>query len=244
MRRSILPAALAAALLFCAGQALAAPGPADSVDGPEVAKGELTLHLGFAQLLTRHDDEGQIVNTEVGYDLSDRLHLGASADIDVTHSPFVAATTVEALYNVGHVGGVETAFTFGYTHAWRGEDGDSLQARALFSKTAGRFEGRLNLVAQQNFSGEHDADFGYAALAVVRANDNLQLGVKALGGLASTHGFGGQSHYVGPSAVVTLPLPRAAGEIRIEAAYLAAYGPARDDARGLWSVVAQWERVF
>jgi hypothetical protein len=243
----VLPTFLAAAavgLFALPRDAAAAPGPADAVDGPEVTKGELTVHLGFARLLTRRSDADDIVNTEIGYDFSSRFRLTASSDIGgISHSPFVASTTVEALYNIGRIAGVETAFRLGYNHAWRKRD-DSVEATALLTKTKGPFEGRLNLVAQQSLTGQRDADLGYAILAVFRTTENLQLGVKALGGLAETHGFGGRAEYFGPSAVVTLPVPLGAGQIRIEAAWLAARGVPRDDPSGMWSVVGQWERVF
>ena len=245
--RHILPAfAVGLALWFCASprDAIAAPGPADGVDGPQVARGELTLHLGFARLLTRRSEADDVLNTEIGYDFSNRFRLTASSDIgNVSHAPFVATTTVEALYDIGRIAGVQTAFRLGYNHAWREHD-DSVELTALLTKIKGPFEGRLNLVAQQGLTGPREADLGYAVLAVVRTTENLQLGVKALGGLAATHGFGGKAEYFGPSAVVTVPVPRAGGQVRIEAAYLVASGVPRDDPTGLWSLVAQWERVF
>jgi hypothetical protein len=246
MRYSLPAFAASLALWFCAAPsiALAAPGPADGVDGPQVAKGELTVHLGFARLLTQRSEADDVVNVEVGYDFSNRFRLTASSDIGgVSHSPFVASTTVEALYDIGRIAGVQTAFRLGYNHGWREHD-DSVEASALLTMIKGPFEGRLNLVAEQGLTGERDADLGYAILAVVRTTDSLQLGVKALGGLAATRGFGGKAEYLGPSAVLTVPVPRAGGQVRIEAAYLVASGVPRDDPTGLWSVVAQWERVF
>jgi hypothetical protein len=245
--RRVLPTFIAAlSLCLCAAprNAAAAPGPADGVDGPQVTKGELTVHLGFARLLTRRSDADDVVNTEIGYDFSNRFRLTASSDIgSVSHSPFVASSKVEALYDIGRIAGVQTAFRIGYHHAWRERD-DGVEASALLTKIQGPFEGRLNLIAEQGLTGPRDADLGYAILAVLRTTEHLQLGVKALGGLASTQGFGGKAEYLGPSAVVTVPVPRAGGQIRIEAAYLAARGVPRDDPTGLWSVVAQWERVF
>jgi len=237
-------AAMALSLGASPRDAAAAPGPADGVDGPQVVKGELTVHLGFARLLTQRSDADDVVNAEVGYDFSNRFRLTANSDIaDVRHSPFVSSTTVEALYNIGRIAGVETAFRLGYNHPWRERD-DSVEATLLITKIHEPFEGDLNLVAQQDLTGRRDADLGYALLAVVRTTENLQLGVKALGGLAATRGFGGQAKYLGPSAVVTVPVPQAGGQIRIEAAYLIARGVPHGDPTGLWSLVAEWERVF
>lgn len=241
-------AAAGLAWLACAGAARASPGAADVINDPGVEKGQLSAQVGFAGLLAGRTGEGDgAAEAEVGYGFSNRFGLTVVAGFaDPPRSgPMVSSVEVQALYNFGRVAGVETGLRLALSHGMHGED-DGVEVQALFMKQAGPFEGRFNLIAGKSLAGgRHGVDLGYAVLAVMRAGPHLQLGAKALGGFATDPAIDTSArHYVGPTAVAEVPLPRALGAVRLEGAWMAALGSARVDSRGAWSLIAQWERAF
>ena len=236
------------AWLVCAGAAHASPGAADVINDPGVDKGELSAQVGFAGLLAGRSGERDAAGeAEVGYGFSDRFSLTVVASFaDPPHSgPAVSSVEVQALYNFGKVAGLETGLRLALSHGMHGED-DGVEVQALFMREAGPFEGRFNIIAGKSLAGGgQGVDLGYAVLAVVRAAPHLQLGAKALGGFDVDPAIDTSArHYVGPTAVAELPLPRGLGAVRLEGAWMAALGSARVESRGAWSLIAQWQRAF
>ncbi len=130
-----------------------------------------------------------------------------------------------------------------------GGETDGLEGKLLLAKTAGRFQGLLNLIVERPLgapAGEDFASYGYAASATWRTVGRLRLGAEAFGDLGDDHGFlsGHQGAYVGPQ-VKWEGRPRGAPfEIEVDAGWLAAVGPDRQEAASQARIDVELERPF
>ena len=108
------------------------------------------------------------------------------------------------------------------------------EGKLLLAKTAGRFQGLVNLIVEKPLSaptGEGMAGYGYAASATWQTVGNLRLGAEAFGDLGDDHAFlGRQGAYVGPQVKWEGRLGRMPFDIGLDAGWLVAVGTDRSEA--------------
>jgi hypothetical protein len=175
---------------------------------------------------------------------------------------------LEGIWYVGRIPnvGVDAGLYLEYGHGLNGEP-DKLEGKLLLAKRAGRFEGLLNLIVERPLNapdGGHYAAYGYAASATWRTVGALSVGAEALGDFGDDHRFGGrQGAYVGPQVKWELrpfggardadgddDADEAAAhkgppiEVDVDAGWLAAVGPDRDEGESQARIAVELERKF
>lgn len=233
-------------LTMTATGALAAPGMASEVYGARVEKGVTEVEARYGELTGGPDDGESALVLEVGHGFTDRFRGAVLAEMEREpgQDAETEAVSVEGIYNLGQLpGGVDFGVYVEYEANLHGA-GDAVELKALFQKTAGAFDGRLNLIAERSLGGEEETEFGYAASADWEVMHEVRLGVRAFGDLRDDEGFGGRrEHFVGPVAKWEMDeFP--GGELGLEAGYLLALGSARDDADGQLRLALEWETEF
>jgi hypothetical protein len=253
MRAYLAGAALA---LVASDLAHADPRLDEKVYDPYVEPGVLELEVRSAGLVDAGNGAEQTSVFEVEYGLNKHLSL--------------ALVGVEGVRYLGRIPklGVDSGLYFEYAHGLNGEP-DKLEGKILLAKQVGRFEALANLIVERPLNahgGGNDASYGYAASATWRTAGALRLGAEAVGNLGSDHGLRGRAGaYVGPelkwefrpfgrndadgdndedgdeaaASVAHHPI-----EIDIDAGWLAAVGPARNEAGGQVRVGIDVERKF
>ncbi|HEY5290463.1 MAG TPA: hypothetical protein VIJ59_10575 [Caulobacteraceae bacterium] len=230
------------ALALCVawgGRALADPRLDEVVYSPYVEKHKFEFETRVGQEVGDGAlNNAQTVVLEAEYGVSDRLRLALVTTIERApgEPQRLTGVGVEGIYYLGQIPriGVDTGL---YLEATKGAGGDSDrgEAKLLLAKTAGRFQGLVNLIVERPFSGAPGdvfATYGYAASATWRTVGKLRLGAEALGDFGDDHGFlnHSQGAYVGPQVKWAGKPAFAPFEIEVDAGWLAAVGPDRREA--------------
>jgi hypothetical protein len=235
-----------AALSLGATQALAAPGLGSEVYGARVEKGVTEVEARYGELTGGPDDGEAALVLEANHGFSNRFKGAAEIEFEreAGEDAEAEAVSLEGVYYLGQVGGIDLGVHGEYEANLHGE-GDAVALSALFQKTAGPFDGRLNLGWERGLGDDNDAsEFGYKASAMWEVAHELKAGVKGFGDLGDSDGFGGRrEHFAGP--VVEWEMDEIpGGELGIEAGYLFAFGAAKDDADGQVRLGLEWETEF
>ncbi len=268
MRIAMLALGLALATI---GVARADPRLDEKVYAPYVEPGVLELEARSAGLVDAVDSGAQsasVFELEYGLDKNLRLALVGVAGQQPHQPARWRDIGMEAVWYVGRIPkiGVDTGIYLEYGHGLNGEP-DKLEGKLLLAKRAGRFEGLLNLIVERPLNARGGGDFasyGYAASATWRTVGALRLGAEALGGLGSEHGWrGAQGAYIGPQLKWEFHPEAGADldgdedgdddaaarsqhrwEIDVDAGWLAAVGPTRDEAASQARMGVELERKF
>jgi len=189
---------------------------------------------------------------ELEYGLNDRLSLAlvGSIEREPDASDHLNSVGLEGVYYVGQIPrlGVDVGLYFEYGFGLNGED-DSVEAKLLLAKISDRFQGLFNFIVERPIGaprGEAFASYGYAASATWRTIGQLRLGVEAFGDLGDDHGIftRAQGAYVGPQLLWETRPSWSPMEIEIDAGWLAAVGPDRDEADSQARLTIGLERRF
>jgi hypothetical protein len=115
----------------------------------------------------------------------------------------------------------------------------------LLQHRTGRFDGRLNLVAEKPLAPNEPFELAYAASFDWQVSgDEVKLGLAAFGDPGTTRKFGGrQEHFIGPTAKFEIE-HLGPGELEIETGWLRAFGSARDDTDGQARLLIDYELHF
>jgi hypothetical protein len=233
-------------LTMTATGALAAPGLGAEVYGARVEKGVTEVEARYGELTGGPDDGEAALVLEAKHGFSDRF--AGTAEIEFEREPGQSAEaealSLVGVYHLGQVAGVDLGVHGEYEANLHGE-GDAVELQALIQKTAGPFDGRLNLGWERGLGDRNDeTEFGYGASAMWEVFHEVKLGAKAFGELGDGDGLGGRrEHFAGPVVAWELDeIP--GGEFGIEAGYLFALGSAKDDADGQLRLALEWETEF
>lgn len=188
---------------------------------------------------------------EAEYGLNDRLSLALVGAIErpAGETSRLTGVGLEAVAYLGRIPtvGVDVGLYLEYKRGLNGEN-DVGEAKLLLARTAGRFQGLLNLIVEKPLSapaGQGYAAYGYAASATWQAVGNLRLGAEAFGDLGDDHAFlGRQGGYAGPQVKWEGRLGSSPIDLGIDAGWLAAVGPARREASSQARVEIELERRF
>jgi len=233
--------------------ALADPRLDEVVYSPYVGNHRLEFSTRIGQEVGNGELKGaQTIVSEAEYGFNDRLSLGLVTSVERAPGEARKLTGVglEAIYYLGRIPGIGVDAGL-YLEATKGTNGesDSGEAKLLLAKTAGRFQGLLNLIVERPFNGppgEVYASYGYAASATWRTIGALRLGAEAFGDFGDDHGFLNhpQGAYVGPQ-VKWEHKPRSFPfEIEVDAGWLAAVGADRPEASSQFRINLEFERRF
>jgi hypothetical protein len=144
--------------------------------------------------------------------------------------------------------GVDAGLYLEYKKGLHGE-ADEGEAKLLLAKTAGRFQGLLNLIVERPFnapSGEGFASYGYAASLTWRTVGNLRLGAEAVGDLGDDHGFltRAEGAYVGPQLKWEGKPQFLPVEVEVDAGWLKSVGATQREADSQVKLVVEFEHRF
>lgn len=218
----------------------AAPGLGDEVYGAEVEEGEAEVETIYGRLDGGADDGEDVLKLEAAYGVTDRLRLGLIGELE--REPFESrkfeAVGVEAIYELGTLGGVNFAAYGEYEITFDGAD--KVETKLLMQHRTGPVDLRLNLIAEKELSSGADVEFGYAASADVETFGEVRVGLQAFGELGTLDHLAPRAeHFVGP--VAKLEIEGLGPEIELQAGYLFALGAARDDSDGQFRLAVELE---
>jgi hypothetical protein len=252
MRVSTLVLAVGLAALF-AVPARADPRLDEVVYSPYVLNHMFEFETRIGQEVGDGSLKGaQTVVNEFEYGVDDRLSLALVSKVERAPGEprRLTGLGVEGIYYLGQIPkvGVDVGLYLEATKGMGG-DADSGEAKLLLAKTAGRFQGLVNVIVERPFSGppgEVFASYGYAASATWRTVGALRLGAEAFGDFGDDHGFltRARGAYVGPQLKWEARPAFLPFEIELDAGWLAAVGPARGEASSQARVNLELERRF
>jgi hypothetical protein len=246
-------AAAAGALAGAAGSASADPRLDEVVYSPYVENHVLEVETRVAQELGAGDLANArtgVVEVEAGLNDRASLALVTAFEREPGVSDRLTSVGLEGIYYIGQIPGlgIDAGAYLELAKGFGGES-DGLEAKLLLAKTAGRFQGLVNLIVEKPLgapAGENFASYGYAASVTWRTIGHLRLGMEAFGDLGDDHGFlnGQQGAYVGPQLKWEGRPHGAPFEIGVDAGWLAAVGPDRKEARSQVRLNVELERRF
>ena len=118
----------------------------------------------------------------------------------------------------------------------------------LLARTAGHFQGLVNLIVEEPLGarrGEGFASYGYAISATWETWGALRLGAEAFGDFGDDHAFlGRQGAYVGPQVKWEGRVGRLPVDLAVDAGWLAALGTSRGETASEARVALELERRF
>lgn len=230
-----------AALALVPGVARAAPGMGDEVYGATIEKGEVELETTYGQLRGGPDKGEDGTKFEAAYSPTSRLRVAVLTEFEREHGGNRKAEEAgfEAIYALGRVGGIDVAVYGEYAIGLNGR-ADALESKLLLERRAGKFDARLNLIAEKPLAHGEKLAFDYAASVDYAVAGDVRAGVTAFGQLGTTAHFAPRAeHFVGP--VVQTEIEGLGPELKIQAGYLFALAKARDDARGQFRLSLELE---
>lgn len=240
-----LPLALLALAL---GSGLAEPAFAlpIKVYAPKVEAGALEVEAD-----TIHADDETETRFELGYGVNRWWRATGVVEVVDTASagPRVQAYTVENVIVLPRPAWLP--FQWGlygeYEVGARGGAPDKVELKALFSGDVGKFENRVNLVAEREVGAgaADETEYEYAVQTRYKFNDDVALGLQASGDLGTSERFGHLSdleHVVGPIVAGEFHLPGVKSEFEFEAAYLV--GVTDESPDDVVRLQVEWEKKF
>ena len=242
MRRSVVSALLVSALL--ADPALAAPGAGDKVYGATVENGITEFEARYGRLVGDEAGGEDVLKLEVAHGFSDRLYGAVVAEIErePSSSRKLEALSIEGIYALGKIGGIDAALYGGYEIGLHGAD--AVETKLLLQKRVGEFDARLNLIGEKHLDGT-PVELGYAASADFEAIEEVRFGLAAFGELGTTkHVTTHAEHFVGPIAKFEIEHLGKDSELEVETGYLFAVGEARRETDGQFRLLFEYETRF
>ncbi|HSR00481.1 MAG TPA: hypothetical protein VLM36_11270 [Sphingomicrobium sp.] len=239
---------IAASLGLIATPAMASPGVGDPVYGATVKDGTTDIEVRYGRLTGRsaEGEDGMVFEAEHAF--SSRLSIAGLVETgrEPGQSRQVNAFAMEGIYSLGHIQALnlDTALYVELKHGLRGEN-DAIELKGLFEHRAGRFDGRLNVIADKPLGSSEPIELGYAALADwAVVGDEVRFGLEAFGDMGTTEHLGGrQEHFVGPIGKFEIE-HIGPGDLEIEAGWLKAFGAARDITDGQARLLLEYEAHF
>ena len=233
-----LACAAGPAILLMSAPALAEPS--GEISSPVVEKGETELEAIYGRLSGGPDSGEDILLLEASHGVTDRLKLAVRGETERAPGGVreFEALAFEAIYEVGRIGGIDVGLYGEYETVFDGAD--KLEGKLLLERRAGKFDAKLNLIAEKQLGSGVPLEFAYAASADVEAVGELRLGLAGFGELGSSDDILPRAdHFLGP--VVKTEIEGLGPELEIEAGYLFALGKARDDSDGQFRLVVEME---
>ncbi len=232
--------AIAALAILAPTAAHAAPGLGGEVYGATVEEGELEVESIYGQLDGGPEDGEDVLVLEAAYGVTDKLRLGLRGEIEKEPGADreFEALGIEAIYELGNLGGVDFAVYGEYEVVFEGAD--KIETKLLVQRREGPIDLRFNLIAEKELEGGHDVELEYAASADFEAFGEIRLGAQAYGQLGTFENFLPHAeHFLGP--VAKFEIEGLGPELEIEAGYLFALGEAKNETDGQFRLLLELE---
>lgn len=247
MVRTLCRSLLTGAAAVIASSALAAPGVGGKVYGATVEAGVSEFEARYGRLMGRADDGEDGLVLEAAHGFSSRFYGAALVELEREAGEHreVEAVSVEGIYALGQIGrtGIDVALYGEYEVGLHGAD--AVEAKLLLEKRAGGLDARLNLIAQKPLRQGDRVQLGYAASIDQAVVGDFRLGAAAFGDLGTFHDLAPHAeHFVGPIAKTEFEGLPGHGELELETGYLFALDRARDDSRGQFRLLLEYEFHF
>jgi hypothetical protein len=236
-----------------AGAASADPRLDEVVYSPYVENHVLEVETRVGQELGGRElanARTSVVEVEAGLNDRASLALVTAFQREPGVSDRLTSVGLEGIYYLGQIPkiGVDAGAYLEVAKGFGGES-DGMEAKLLLARTAGRFQGLLNLIVEEPLgapAGEDFASYGYAVSATWRTVGHLRLGIEAFGDFGDDHGLlnGQQGVYVGPQLKWSGRPRGAPFEIEVDAGWLAAVGTDRQEAGSQARINLELERRF
>jgi hypothetical protein len=187
MRRVIIWGSVAA---FVAGPAIAAPGVGDPVYGASIEKGVTEFEARYGRLTggVANGEDGLIFEVEHGFSDS----FSAALLLETGRAPGgkrrTDALAAEAIFALGKIAplNLDVAIYGEYKYGFRA-NADVVETKLLLQHRTGRFDGRLNLVAEKPLAPNEPVELAYAASFDWQVSgDEVKLGLAAFGDPGTT----------------------------------------------------------
>lgn len=217
-----------------ASAAHAAPGLDDVVYGATVEPGKTEIETRYGRLTSGPGNGEDAFVLELAHGFSSRFYGAALATFEREpgSSRRLETIAVEGIFTLGKIKslGLDTAIYVEAAHGVHGSD--NLETKLLLQHRRGRFDSRLNLIAERALTSGAPVEFGYAASADYEIGEDISLGAEAFGDLGTSHKLSARGeHFFGPAVKVGLDHV-GPGELELRAGYLFAIDRARDETKG------------
>lgn len=225
---------VASILLIVPSVAYGEPGLDDIVYGATVEPGKTEIEARYGRLTGGEATGEDAFVLEVARGFSPHFYGASLATFErePRGSRRLETLALEGVVTVGRINrlDLDSAVYVEVEHAIHGPD--TLETKLLLERRKGRFDSRLNLIAERALTSGAPIEFGYAASADYKLIDDLSLGAEAFGDLGTSHRITTRSqHFVGPAVKVELD-HAGPGELELRTGYLFAVGRSRDETKG------------
>lgn len=234
----------AALLIGLSTSAVAAPGVGDPIYAARIENGITEVEARYGRLTggPENGQDGLVVEVEHAFSSNFSAATLFETNRDPGGGRRLNAVAIEGVYGLGKIKApnLDTALYVELKGGVHG-DPDAIETKALLQHSAGKFDSRLNLIAEKPLRSGEPVEFGYAASMDWAVADELRLGLAAFGDLGTSDRFGGrQSHFVGPEAKFDIEHV-GPGEIEVETGWLKAFGAANDRTNGQARLLVGYE---
>lgn len=232
MKRIYLALSLLVSVPSVAG---AAPGLDSEVYGATVVNGQTEIETRYGRLTGGSAEGKDALVLELAHGFSSHFYGAALAGFDREPQETRRLRTLglEGIVALGQVKSLDlnTALYVEYEHSMHGPD--NLETKLLLERQKGRFDTRLNLIAERALRSDASVDFSYAASASYAVSgDDVWIGAEAFGDLGNSHRLTTHGeHFIGPAAQFEVD-HFGPGELELRAGYLFAINRARSQANG------------
>lgn len=225
---------LASILLGAASAVSAAPGLDDVIYGATVEPGKSEIEARYGRLIAASAGGEDAATFEAAHGFSSFFYGAALATFqrEPERGQRLESIAVEGIFALGRIRSLdlETAAYGEIEHHIHGPD--NLEAKLLLERRKGRFDSRVNLIAQRALMSGAPIAFGYALSADYEVAHEVRFGAEAFGELGSSHKVTiASENFVGPSIKIEFHSARA-GELEARAGYLIPLGRAHDKNSG------------
>ena len=231
MQRSWIPGII---LLLASSAAHAAPGLDDAVYGTSVEADKTEIESRYGRLVGGNADGEDAFVLEAAHGFSPSFYGAALATFerDPGSRRRLEAFALEGIVALGQIKslGLDTAVYMEAEHSLHGPD--RFETKLLLEHRQGRFDSRLNLIAERALTSSAPVEFSYAASADVEVGGDVRLGAEALGDLGTSRRFTARGeHFVGPAVKAEVD-HAGPGELELRAGYLLAVDRSLDATKG------------
>lgn len=240
MRRCWISAII---LLSASSAARAGPGLDDVVYGAGVEADKTEIETRYGRLMGGNADGDDAFVLEAAHGFSSRFYGAALATFkrDPGSRRRLEALALEGIFALGQIKGLglDTAVYMEAEHSLQGPD--KFETKLLLEHRQGRFDSRLNLIAERALRSGAPVEFSYVASADIEVGGDVRLGAEALGDLGTSRRLTVRGeHFVGPALKAELD-HAGPGELELRAGYLLAVYRSRDETNGQLRLGLEYE---
>lgn len=233
----------ACVLIAAPSTALATPGLDEVVYGATVEAGKTEVETRYGRLMGDSAGGEDALVFELAHGFSRHFYGAALAHFEraPSDSRRLESLALEGIVAIGRVPQLDLDAAV-YVEAEHNIHGpDNLETKLLLQHRKGRFDGRLNLIAERALTSGAPIELGYAASADYEVAEDFRLGAEAFGDVDTTNKFTTRGrHLLGPAMKLELE-GVGPGEVELRAGYLFPVDRARNDTTGQLRLGLEYE---